>query len=712
MTQLDPLADALAATTLTTPHAADVPATQQPSLNPAKASFASALRSGPSTAPASPSKQVSASLPATPPTPSDLPSASAVPTQEQAPVDDTLLQAMRKRDDRIFFSQYENQMAAFVRDSSRTQLELGAMNAYQRLLIHRCADQFHLDHQLDRATQSITLSKTPATSQPSALLSMRAREYLLHRDGVDPVQPHPNVAHHNNAAAPAHAILASASPSASTSTSSSPAPTPAAVLSSASGTPKAGFKIMRRDPSSSRQSRLRSADNDVSGSNSDSDKAAAKARKDMTLEEREASYKAARARIFGDLATTTTSSTSASSSTSQLDPAKDAVDSANETAAAGRDAKSSPLSSAASSPVASIAGGRSGSKKNVASSASSVASQDGSSSQRTRGNGSRAKGALSYASDSTNDDLEFSRALPLASHSPFGGAPQQSSPLALPGHVAHGYFPPSHPSHLQQSHSNPNLRSRAPVFHPQGGSSTPAYAQGGALRYPDTGAPVQGQPSWPQPGETSVNDAFPALSSTAAPSAHQNGVNAGRQMQPHHHGARNAAGGAWNRTQAAQEPFTNGVGAWAQQTSTYNHTHAAPRHQHQPQPYPQYTPYPPQQGGFQSGVMNPYQVGHPSLAPHYTQLGHGAYAGPRSATSSRASSQRGGGGAGGNVHNGSGRAARDDAVSVASISSTSSSRSASFSGVSATGSTQAQAPALSHPSLPARPAWLAPNNAE
>lgn len=671
MTHLDPLADALAATSLRSDTAIDAP-NQQPSSNPAKASFASALLAGQNPKPAIVTRDAdspSITTASAPSAPSSEPSSSDAPL---VPIDDTILQAMRKRDDRIFFSQYENQMSAFVRDTARSRLELGSMNAYQRLLIHRCADQFQLEHHLDRATHCITLSKTPATTHPSALLSVRAREQIVQRDGIDPVNIHPNIASlaGND---PGQSAASSPSPSASTSSPSSPALAPASIASSAAGTPKGTFKIMRRDPSNSRQSRLRSAENDMS----DSEKSAAKARKDMTLEEREASYKAARARIFGDLAANS-GSTSPTDSSTQLDQTKEDA------------AKASPSSSAASSPVASIAGGggRSGRSKKVPSSSSSIASQDGST-QRIRGSGSR-KGGANQASDGLNDDLEFSRALPVGNAF---GCLQQSSPLALPGHMTQGYFPPSQ---LQQSHSNPNLRSRAPVFHPQG-SSTPSYAQGGALRYPDLGL---------QQGQVEV-DAFPALSSPAGGSS-RNGVNGGQQVQ------RNNSGGAWNRSQTGQEHLMNGVNAWAQQTSNYAQGMAGQRLPQQSQPA---VFYPQQQ----------YQLPHPALTPHYTQqpqgYGFAPNAGSRSANSSRASSQR-------NAYQGgrAGSGARDDAVSVSSISSAASSRSASFSG-SVAGSTtqpsangngggnskagstsgaQTSAPALSHPSLPARPAWLSP----
>lgn len=627
MTQPDALADTLAATSLLTDHSSDASAEQTAAKPVIKSalpkSFASALGSGQINAPSilrrdAPtsisSNQGSSAEATTSPDPVVPPSPVST---SLSPVEDIILQAIRKRDDRIFFSQYENQMSALVQDPLRSQLELAAMNSYQRLLIHRCADQFQLDHQLDKATQCIMLSKTATTSHPDKLLSIRAREQLVQRDGIDPINTHPALAR------PSSATTMSPDP-----VVSPPPPTAGAHPSADPGTPKGGFMIMRRDPSSSRQSRFRSGDTD-----SDSDKS--KARKEMTLEEREASYKAARARIFGEAASSSSSSPGSST------PALELVTESDQP-------KASPESSAASSPVAGRTGGK---KKQVPSSSSSVASQDGQSTQR--------KGAAGRSKEGTDDELEFCRTLPLASSAFFGQ--QQSSPLALPGHMAQqGYFP------IQQSHSNPNLRSRAPVFHPQG-SSTPNYAQGGALRYPDN----QLQP---QPMEPMGHDAFPALGSNP------NGVNRGGQSR----------GGVWNRGPASmqQQDHVNGVNAWAQQTSTF----VQPRHQQQHfQPYHQQQ----QQGqGYQLGMGMP-------TAP----LPYNNY---RSANSSRASSQRGGAA-------GAGRGARDDAVSVGSVASTASSRSASFTGASGgqqqqgNGSKIAPAAPLSHPSLPARPAWLAPS---
>ncbi|CBQ68387.1 conserved hypothetical protein [Sporisorium reilianum SRZ2] len=737
MTQVDALADALTATSVhTADGASTASASTVPNLKTTKPSFASALRTGQNATPTILTRDAAApvtssSSSSTPPASADIVSA-AIPASsssslssspcELVPVDGTILQAIRKRDDRIFFSQYENQMAALVRDPTRTSLELGVMNAYQRLLVHRCADQFRLEHRFDRATNCITLSKTATTSHPSALLSIRAREFLVQRDGIDPVNVNPAAA---NLAAPSTTDTSASSPGSSASASSpaSPAPAPTAVLSPSSNAPKPGFQIMRRDPSKSRQSPLRSTDND----SNDLDKAAAKARKDMTLEEREASYKAARARIFGDVATSNSSGSASPTSSTPPPDASKTIDQATDAASSTRDTKgASPSTSAASSLAASPVAGRSASRtKKTSSSSSSVATQDGSA-QKGRAK-TRGKAATTHStSDSVNDDLEFSRTLPISSHSASPaafGAPQQSSPLAQPGQVAQGYFPPKqHPSLLQQSQSNPNLRSRAPAFHPQG-SSTPAYSQGGGLRHPaEVAAPPQQQRLWPQSGEVVQNDAFPALGSTGAnPSQrHAHAQHIGRNAQ------NSSGGGAWNGPAVGPDHQMNGVGVWAQQVQInaafrppqqQQHTQAylAYPHQQQQQQHPH-----PQHQHFQAAFL-PYPSGQPSFPMHYAPMGQpqahayapSNYTAPRSTTSSRASSQRGGA-----------QNARDDAASVSSM--TASSRSASFSGPSGAGSTNATqqangggtstgnsngtnskpTTALSHPSLPARPAWL------
>ncbi|PWN47049.1 hypothetical protein IE53DRAFT_371793 [Violaceomyces palustris] len=195
------------------------------------------------------------------------------------PLDDTLLGAIRNSRDRVFFMQHEREMAAMVNDSNRHTWELPLMNAYQRLLVHRCADQFQLIHQLDPLTKSVTLTRQACTKLPEVRLSQQALALIEKEFGSSPGTP--------------------GTPPASASGTSS------------SQTPPAGFRIMRRDPGSGSRSSLTQS-TPVSASNSDSERSEVtgagssgrtrlKDRKHMTIEEREAAYKEARERIFGEM---------------------------------------------------------------------------------------------------------------------------------------------------------------------------------------------------------------------------------------------------------------------------------------------------------------------------------------------------------------------------------------------------------------------------
>ncbi|PWZ03699.1 hypothetical protein BCV70DRAFT_22057 [Testicularia cyperi] len=406
---------------------------------------------------------------------------SAIVSRESAssgPIDEAVMQAMRKPEDRIFFIQHEHQMSAFVQETARRKLELPLMNSYQRLLTHRCADQFRLAQQFDRSHQTLSLLKTPDTAMPPELLSILARRQLATQLECPSTSSADDQTDQPHRSTDEKAVTEDVT----TVTSDRPSSTTLTHPSSSQSSSSAPFRIMRRDPSSSRSVSQAAS----SGNNSESEKGpgAPKSRKDMTIQEREAAYKLARARIFGD-SDAPPSSTTSSSAPSVVDER-----------ATDRE-RDSTNSSAASSPAqtTTAAGGR----KNATS------GQDSSSASRTRSanTGNRAKQPHSHQTATVDDDWEYSRALPLSSASCASSSsssssavawPQQPSPLAFPGPTAGGYF--AGMAHVQQSHSNPNLRAKAPAFHPPG-SSTPSYTSSGAVlrptgppshRYTDSGA--------------------------------------------------------------------------------------------------------------------------------------------------------------------------------------------------------------------------------
>ncbi|SPO35436.1 uncharacterized protein PSFLO_00907 [Pseudozyma flocculosa] len=320
-TAVDQLTHALQAATTADPAAKDTSATHtQSNGSPAPALAASTL-SLPESAPSLAASRSNTPAPAVVPSiPSASPSeslaslaSSLVPTAPAAPIDDTILGALKNSRDRVFYMQHEREMALFVRDPARQRLDLPLMNTYQRLLVHRCADQFNLDHQLDPTTRAVSLTKTPETCMPELRISQRVAALFGDRESgsgkASPAQastpPHNPMA--GTAASAASSSFASAAAAAGgdlASGTSSAVTSP--VSAGATPPPPSGFRIMRRNPTaSSRGSQTPAAS--TSGSNSDSErselagcgKAVRKDRKNMTIEEREAAYKAARERIFG-----------------------------------------------------------------------------------------------------------------------------------------------------------------------------------------------------------------------------------------------------------------------------------------------------------------------------------------------------------------------------------------------------------------------------
>lgn len=54
-------------------------------------------------------------------------------------------------------------MHDFVLDTSRQVMSLALMNSYQRLLVHRCAELFGLERDVDPETKAVSLKKNSHT---------------------------------------------------------------------------------------------------------------------------------------------------------------------------------------------------------------------------------------------------------------------------------------------------------------------------------------------------------------------------------------------------------------------------------------------------------------------------------------------------------------------------------------------------------------------
>lgn len=168
-------------------------------------------------------------------------------TKNQTQLDEVLVEALRVPRDRIFVLRQEKDMEDRIRNGEEQVWELPLMNSYQRLLVHRIADHFHLAHSIDATTKAVTLTRQQDTGIPELSLSTLA------------------MADMERLSEPAYAISRDSS--------------------------AGSFKIMRREG----VERLDSMRN----GNQSSASGLAKDRRNMTIEEREAAYKEARLRIFG-----------------------------------------------------------------------------------------------------------------------------------------------------------------------------------------------------------------------------------------------------------------------------------------------------------------------------------------------------------------------------------------------------------------------------
>lgn len=181
-------------------------------------------------------------------------------------LDLALIEALRVPRDRTFVLQYEREMESKIKDTSVQNWELPLMNSYQRLLVHRIADRFGLSHTIDATTKQVTLEKQSSTQIPTIDLALLGSTERL-----------------SEPASSSFPLLVNSLSSQKTSPNGTGSSTPT------------NFRIMRRETGSSAASRADSP-RDSGGVNGNR----RKDRRDMTIEEREAAYREARQRIFGN----------------------------------------------------------------------------------------------------------------------------------------------------------------------------------------------------------------------------------------------------------------------------------------------------------------------------------------------------------------------------------------------------------------------------
>ncbi|KAI8378923.1 single-stranded nucleic acid binding R3H [Blakeslea trispora] len=82
-----------------------------------------------------------------------------VPTEP----DQFIIDLLKKPQERLFLLKLELEFEAFIKDSSKLRLDLPNMNSYQRLMIHKLAPYYKLNHYHDAMRKGVYVCKTNRT---------------------------------------------------------------------------------------------------------------------------------------------------------------------------------------------------------------------------------------------------------------------------------------------------------------------------------------------------------------------------------------------------------------------------------------------------------------------------------------------------------------------------------------------------------------------
>uniref|UniRef100_A0A1B6DE93 cAMP-regulated phosphoprotein 21 n=2 Tax=Clastoptera arizonana TaxID=38151 RepID=A0A1B6DE93_9HEMI len=85
----------------------------------------------------------------------------------------------RNPKDRLLLLKIENELVSLIKDNKRSVHKFQAMSSYQRMLVHRVAAYFGMDHNVDPSGQQVVVNKTKATRLPNSKFCDLVRDDLL-----------------------------------------------------------------------------------------------------------------------------------------------------------------------------------------------------------------------------------------------------------------------------------------------------------------------------------------------------------------------------------------------------------------------------------------------------------------------------------------------------------------------------------------------------
>ncbi|XP_069186154.1 cAMP-regulated phosphoprotein 21 isoform X2 [Procambarus clarkii] len=91
-----------------------------------------------------------------------------------------IIQTLHKNQkDRMMLLKIEHELVSLVKDTKRTHHKFPPMSSYQRMLVHRCAAFFGLEHNVDQAGTAVIVNKTRNTRLPETRFRDHCRDDLL-----------------------------------------------------------------------------------------------------------------------------------------------------------------------------------------------------------------------------------------------------------------------------------------------------------------------------------------------------------------------------------------------------------------------------------------------------------------------------------------------------------------------------------------------------
>lgn len=80
--------------------------------------------------------------------------------------------------DRVMMLKIEQELVTLAKDKSKTHYKFPAMSSYQRMLVHRCAAYFGMEHNIETSGKCVVVNKTKNTRVPERRFREHIREDL------------------------------------------------------------------------------------------------------------------------------------------------------------------------------------------------------------------------------------------------------------------------------------------------------------------------------------------------------------------------------------------------------------------------------------------------------------------------------------------------------------------------------------------------------